>query len=97
MHELDPDAFAGRAPTAKKTHRVELGQHHCSSGDGHNKLNQNMFPVSAIRDHTPACMSCDGAFPFGPGDPCTKCRKINSAGSDLEKQAVLVGGTNFAE
>ena len=38
MHELDPEAFAGRAPTAKKIHRVPmvaLGIHHRWSADGH--------------------------------------------------------------
>jgi hypothetical protein len=36
------------------------------------------------------CMSCGGDFPFGPGDPCTKCSKIEAAGSESEKQAVMV-------
>ena len=36
------------------------------------------------------CMSCGGDFLLGPGDPCTKCRKIQSAGSDAEREAVIV-------
>jgi hypothetical protein len=53
MHVLDPDAFAGRAPTAKKVHRVTLvalGRNHHWSGDGHDKLVQIGFPVWGIRD-----------------------------------------------
>ena len=53
MHKLDPEAFAGRAPTAKKIHRVPmvaLGIHHCWSADGHDKLNKIGFLVWAIRD-----------------------------------------------
>jgi hypothetical protein len=53
MQELDPDAFHGRAPTAKKIHRVpvvSLGPHHQWSADGHDKLNKIGFPVWAIRD-----------------------------------------------
>ena len=37
-------------------------------------------------------MSCGGDFPLGPGDPCPKCRKVASAGSNVEKEAVLVSG-----
>jgi hypothetical protein len=53
MHQLDPDAFAGRMPTAKKIHRVPtvaLGPHHRWSADGHDKLNKIGFPIWAIRD-----------------------------------------------
>ena len=53
MHELDPEAFTGHAPTAKKIHHVPmvaLGIHHRWSADGHDKLNKIGFPVWAIRD-----------------------------------------------
>ena len=53
MHELDPKAFAGHAPTAKKIHHVPmvvLGIHHHWSADGHDKLNKIWFPIWAIRD-----------------------------------------------
>jgi hypothetical protein len=53
MHELDSDAFAGCAPTAKKIHcvaTVALGSHYCWSGDGHDKLNKIGFLVWAIQD-----------------------------------------------
>jgi hypothetical protein len=53
MKELDPDGFAGRAPTAKKIHRVpvvSLGPHHRWCADGHDKLKKIGFPVWAIRD-----------------------------------------------
>lgn len=36
------------------------------------------------------CMSCGGDFLLGPGDPCTKCHKIQSAGSNAEQEAVIV-------
>src|ERR1700683_4579483 len=53
MHALEPDAFAGREPTAKKVPRVALvalGKHHHWSGDGHDKLVKIGFPVWGIRD-----------------------------------------------
>jgi hypothetical protein len=53
MQELDPGAFASRAPTAKKIHRVPIvamGPHHWWSADGHEKLNKIRFPVWAIWD-----------------------------------------------
>ena len=53
MHILDPDAFAGRGPMAKKVHRVALvalGRHHHWSGDGHDKLVKIGFPVWGIQD-----------------------------------------------
>jgi hypothetical protein len=39
---------------------------------------------------TTMCMSCGGEFPLGPGDPCTKCRKIKAAGSESEREAVIL-------
>jgi hypothetical protein len=53
MHVLEPEAFAGREPTAKKVHRVALvalGPHHQWSGDGHDKLVKIGFPIWGIRD-----------------------------------------------
>jgi hypothetical protein len=35
-------------------------------------------------------MSCSGEFPFGPGNPCTKCSKMSSVTSESEKQAIMV-------
>ena len=53
MHVLEPDAFAGREPTAKQVRRVALvalGRNHQWSGDGHDKLVKIGFPVWGIRD-----------------------------------------------
>jgi len=53
MHVLEPEAFAGQEPTAKKVHRVALvalGPHHQWSGDRHDKLVKIGFPVWGIRD-----------------------------------------------
>jgi hypothetical protein len=53
MHVLEPEAFAGREPAAKKVHQVALvalGPHHQWSGDGHDKLVKIGFPVWGIRD-----------------------------------------------
>ena len=36
------------------------------------------------------CMSCGGDFLLDPADPCTKCHKIQSAGSVAEQEAVIV-------
>jgi hypothetical protein len=53
MHELDPDGFAARAPTAKKIHRVPivaLGIHDRWCADGHDKLKKIGFPIWAVRE-----------------------------------------------
>ena len=53
MHVLEPDAFAGREPTAKQVRRVALvalGRNHQWSGDGHDKLVKIGFPVWGIQD-----------------------------------------------
>ena len=44
---------------------------------------------------TTMCMSCGGEFPLGPGDPCTKCQKIKAAGSESEREAVIVSDMNL--
>ena len=53
MHVLEPEAFTGREPTAKKVHHVALvalGPHHQWSGDRHDKLVKIGFPIWGIRD-----------------------------------------------
>src|ERR1700761_6111779 len=48
MHTHDPDAFAGRDPTAKEVHRAVLkpsGTHEWWSGDGHDKLKSIGFAL----------------------------------------------------
>ncbi|KAG1845558.1 hypothetical protein F4604DRAFT_1662541 [Suillus subluteus] len=53
MRRHEPDGFAQREPSRKKTSRqplVSLGPHHQWSGDGHDKLSKIGFPIWAIRD-----------------------------------------------
>lgn len=53
MRRHEPDGFAQREPSRKKTSRqplVSLGPHYQWSGDGHDKLSKIGFPIWAIRD-----------------------------------------------